>query len=111
MVLRSRKRKREREGRCEGRKFLIQTNPEAVALARKLRRRRPKGGQLSLREVSKQLAAESFLNERGKSCKICSKHVELSVNSHPAAGRRVGEPKSMTHRFLCTMKPVTHRFL
>jgi DNA invertase Pin-like site-specific DNA recombinase len=42
----ARKRKREREGRCEGRKPLSETRPEVVALARKLRRRRPKGGQL-----------------------------------------------------------------
>jgi DNA invertase Pin-like site-specific DNA recombinase len=62
----ARKRKRECEGRCEGRKPLSETRPEVVALARKLRRRRPKGGQLSLREVSKQLAAQGFLNERGK---------------------------------------------
>ena len=62
----ARKRKREREGRCEGRKPLSETRPEAVVLARKLRRRRPKGGQLSLREVSKELAAHGFLNERGK---------------------------------------------
>ena len=57
----ARKRKREREGRCEGRKPLSQTRPEVVALARKLRRRRPKGGQLSLREVSKELAARGYL--------------------------------------------------
>ena len=62
----ARKRKRERDGRCEGRKPLRETHPEAVALARKLRRRRPKGGQLSLREVSKELATRGFLNERGK---------------------------------------------
>jgi hypothetical protein len=62
----ARKRKREREGRCEGRKLLSATKPGAVTLARRLRRRRPKGGQLSLREVLKQLAALGFLNERGK---------------------------------------------
>jgi DNA invertase Pin-like site-specific DNA recombinase len=49
----ARKRKREREGRCEGRKPLRETSPEVVALARKLRRRRPKVGRLSLREVSR----------------------------------------------------------
>src|SRR5262245_1251239 len=42
------------------------TRPEMVALARKLRRRRPKGGQLSLRGVARELAARGFLNERGK---------------------------------------------
>ena len=31
-----------------------------------IRRRRPKGGQLSLREVSKELAARGFFNELGK---------------------------------------------
>src|SRR4249920_618436 len=62
----ARKRKREREGRCEGRKPLCETHPDVVALARKLRRRKPKRGQLSLREVSKLLAAQGFLNERGK---------------------------------------------
>ena len=62
----ARKRKREQEGRCEGRKPLSETKPEVVALARKLRRRRPKRGQLSLREVSNLLAAQGFLNERGR---------------------------------------------
>jgi hypothetical protein len=62
----ARKRKREHEGRCEGRKPLSETRPEVVALARKLRRRRPKGGQRSLREVSKRLAARGYLNERDK---------------------------------------------
>jgi len=62
----ARKRKREQEGRCEGRKPLSETKPEVVALARKLRRRKPKRGQLSLREVSKLLAAQGFLNERGR---------------------------------------------
>ena len=55
-----------RDGRCEGRKPLSATRPEVVALARKLRRRRPKGGQLSLRGIANELAARGFLNERGK---------------------------------------------
>ena len=54
------------QGRCEGRKPLSTTRPEVVALARKLRRRKPKGGQLSLRGVAGELAARGFLNERGK---------------------------------------------
>ena len=62
----ARKRKREREGRCEGRKPLSETRPEVVTLARKLRRHKPKGGQLSLRGVSKELATRGFFNERGK---------------------------------------------
>ena len=47
------------EGRCEGRNPLSETRPAVVTLARKLRRRRPKGGQLSLRGVSKALATEA----------------------------------------------------
>jgi hypothetical protein len=45
---------------------LSETRPEVVALARKLRRRRPKAGQLSLRAVASELAARGYLNERGK---------------------------------------------
>ena len=37
-----------------------------VAITQNLRRRRPEGGQLSLRDVSKELAARGFLNELGK---------------------------------------------
>ena len=62
----ARKRKRECEGRCEGRRPLSETRPEVVALARKLRRRRPKAGRLSLRDVSRSLAARGFLNELGR---------------------------------------------
>src|SRR6187397_2609832 len=62
----ARKRRRENEGRCEGRKSISETRPEVVALARKLRRRKPQGGQLSLRGVASELAARGFLNERGK---------------------------------------------
>jgi hypothetical protein len=39
--------------------------PEAVALAKALSRKRPKGGQMSLRAVSAEMAARGFLNERG----------------------------------------------
>ena len=50
---------------CTGRlipnRFAISVGP-----ARRLRRRRPKGGQLSLRGLSKELAARGFLNELGK---------------------------------------------
>jgi hypothetical protein len=62
----ARKRKRQREGRCEGRKPLSETRPEVVVLARKLRRRKPKGGQLSLRAIASELASRGFLNEKGR---------------------------------------------
>jgi hypothetical protein len=62
----ARKRKRIANGKCEGRKNLAETNPEAVALAKRLARKKPKGGKLSLRAVSAAMAAQGFLNERGK---------------------------------------------
>jgi DNA invertase Pin-like site-specific DNA recombinase len=61
----ARKRKRMATGKCEGRKSLHETSPEAVALAKSLRRKRPKGGQMSLRAVSAEMAKHGFLNERG----------------------------------------------
>jgi DNA invertase Pin-like site-specific DNA recombinase len=61
----ARKRKRMAAGKCEGRKSLAETSPDAVALAKALRRRKPKGGQLSLRAVSAEMAKQGFLNERG----------------------------------------------
>jgi DNA invertase Pin-like site-specific DNA recombinase len=85
----ARKRKHEREGRCEGRKPLSQTRPEVVALARKLRRRRPKGGQLSLRGIATELAASGFLNERGQTIrgKVRSEHAASVGMAERLAGR------------------------
>jgi DNA invertase Pin-like site-specific DNA recombinase len=60
-----RKRKRDATGKCEGRKSLVELKPDTVALARRLRRRKPKGGQMSLRAVAAALAAQGHLNERG----------------------------------------------
>jgi DNA invertase Pin-like site-specific DNA recombinase len=62
----ARKRKRLATGKCEGRRGIAETNPEAVALAKRLGRRKPKGGKLSLRAVSAEMAAQGYLNERGK---------------------------------------------
>ena len=62
----ARRRKRDADGKCEGRKTHAQKRPEAVALAKALARRKPKGGQLSLRAISAKLAAAGHLNERGK---------------------------------------------
>jgi DNA invertase Pin-like site-specific DNA recombinase len=61
----ARKRKRIATGKCEGRKTHAERRPEAVALAKALSRKRPKGGQMSLRAVSAEMAAQGFLNERG----------------------------------------------
>lgn len=61
----ARERKREATGRCEGRKPISHTHPEAVALARKLahgnRRER-----YSLRQISKLLAEAGHLNSKGQ---------------------------------------------
>jgi DNA invertase Pin-like site-specific DNA recombinase len=61
----ARERKRRETGKCEGRKSHAELQPELVGLVRKLRRRRPKGGQRSLREISAELAQRGILNERG----------------------------------------------
>jgi DNA invertase Pin-like site-specific DNA recombinase len=61
----ARERKRREAGKCEGRKSHAERNPELVALVRQLRRRRPKGGQRSLREISDELAQRGIMNERG----------------------------------------------
>jgi hypothetical protein len=62
----ARRRKREITGRkVGGRKSHAEERPDLVALARSLARKRPKGGQMSLREISAELAARGFVNERG----------------------------------------------
>jgi hypothetical protein len=63
----ARQRKRQREGKCEGRKSHVEKRPEVVALARRLRRASPKTGKRrSLREVSAELAHAGYSNERGR---------------------------------------------
>jgi hypothetical protein len=63
----ARERKRTLTGeKVEGRKSHAELRPEVVALVRQLRRKRPKGGQRSLREIAIELAQRGHLNERGK---------------------------------------------
>jgi DNA invertase Pin-like site-specific DNA recombinase len=63
----ARRRKRTATGhKVEGRKSHAEERPEVVALVKALRRRKPKGGQMSLRTISAELAAQGHLNERGK---------------------------------------------
>jgi DNA invertase Pin-like site-specific DNA recombinase len=54
-----------RDGKCGGRRSHTEARPEMVQLAKRLRRKRPKGGQRSLREISAALAAAGYVNERG----------------------------------------------
>jgi DNA invertase Pin-like site-specific DNA recombinase len=63
----ARRRKRMATGKkVEGRKSHAELRPDVVALAKRLARKKPKGGQLSLRAVSAEMAAQGFLNERGR---------------------------------------------
>jgi DNA invertase Pin-like site-specific DNA recombinase len=61
------RRKRFTGAKVEGRKSHLEERPEVVALAKALARKKPKGGQLSLRAISAELEARGYLNERGKS--------------------------------------------
>ena len=63
----ARRRKRIATGeKVEGRKSHIEARPDVVKLAKALARKKPKGGKLSLRALSVELAAQGFLNERGR---------------------------------------------
>src|SRR5271169_1434385 len=62
----ARDRKRAAVGKCEGRKSIAELRPDVVAEARRLRRKLPKGGQRSLRDVAAVLAERGHFNERGK---------------------------------------------
>jgi len=63
----ARRRKRIATGeKVEGRKSHSEVRPEVVALAKALARKKPKGGKLSLRAIAAELAAQGYLNERGK---------------------------------------------
>ena len=61
----ARDRKRTTGVKVEGRKSYQEAKPELVELARELRRRRPKRGQRSLREISAELARRGHINANG----------------------------------------------
>jgi DNA invertase Pin-like site-specific DNA recombinase len=62
----ARERKRREVGKCEGRKSHAELRPELVALAKRLRRQKPKGGRMSLRKISAELAQRGIMDERGQ---------------------------------------------
>ncbi len=63
----ARDRKRPTGVKVEGRKALAETNPDAVKLAKRLRRASPKTGErMGLRKISSALADAGHLNERGQ---------------------------------------------
>jgi DNA invertase Pin-like site-specific DNA recombinase len=61
----ARERRRAQTGKCEGRKSWAEINPAMVQEAKRLRRRAPKGGQRSLREIAAELEHRGYTNERG----------------------------------------------
>jgi DNA invertase Pin-like site-specific DNA recombinase len=62
----ARRRKRATGVKVEGRKSHAEKRPEVVAIAKALRRKKPKGGRMSLREISAELATQGHLNSHGK---------------------------------------------
>jgi hypothetical protein len=74
----ARKPKRQAAGKCEGRKSHAELRPEIVALARKLRRRSPKGGQRSLRQIAAELPAQGHVNDQGRPFNPASVATRLS---------------------------------
>ena len=62
----ARKRKRDANGKCEGRKSIAERRPDVVALAKKLARYPVNKRKRSLRQIAAELAAQGHLNERSK---------------------------------------------
>ena len=63
----ARRRKRMATGeKVEGRKSHAEARPDVAALAKRLARKKPKGGKLSLRAISAELAEQGHLNKRGR---------------------------------------------
>jgi len=61
----ARQRIRDSKGKCEGRKSIVELRPDVALEAKRLRRKLPKGGRMSLRDVAAELAKRGHLNERG----------------------------------------------
>ena len=61
----ARKRKRQAVGKCEGRKSHVEIRPEVVDLAKQLRRKKPKGGQMSFAQIGQELAARGYMTSKG----------------------------------------------
>ena len=62
----ARDRKRKTGVKVEGRKSIAETKPDVVALARRLNRKAPKGGQRTLRQIAAEMAAAGHLTRTGK---------------------------------------------
>ena len=62
----ARDRKRQETGKCEGRKSWWEINPDLIRQARQLARKPRNGDARSLRAIASELAAQGFLNSRGR---------------------------------------------
>jgi hypothetical protein len=62
----ARDRKKAVTGKCGGRKSFAERDAAMVALAKKLRRYPVNGRKRSLRDISAELEAQGYVNERGK---------------------------------------------
>jgi DNA invertase Pin-like site-specific DNA recombinase len=79
----ARRRKRIATGeKVEGRKSHAEARPDVVKLAKALARRKPKGGKLSLRAISAELAARGILNERNRPFAAKSIATMLAARTH-----------------------------
>jgi DNA invertase Pin-like site-specific DNA recombinase len=79
----ARRRKRMATGvKVEGRKSHAEARPDVVRLAKALARRKPKGGRLSLRAISAELAARGVLNERNRPFAAKSIATMLAARTH-----------------------------
>ena len=62
----ARDRKRKTGMKVEGRKSIAEKKPQVIELARRLNRKRPKGGQRTLREISAELAIAGHFTRTGR---------------------------------------------
>src|SRR3954466_4427708 len=83
----ARERKRATGVKVEGRKSHAELRPKVVAEAKRLRRKRPKGGQRSYRQIARELFQAGYGNSRGRAFSPSSikTMVELSASSSAPA--------------------------
>jgi len=62
----ARERKRATGVKVEGRKSHAEVRPQVVAEAKRLRRKRPKGGQRSYRQIASELLQAGYANSNGR---------------------------------------------
>ena len=87
----ARRRKRMATGeKVEGRKSHAEARPDVVALAKELARKKPKGGKLSLRAISAELAARGY-PQRARTAvqpKVGRRHAGFLIKVRATARRR-----------------------